>query len=170
MKKKKKAAGRRVTPHAEEDATDELEALAAIYGAAFQLVPSGAGCFSVLVRATPLGGEALDADGVSAPPSAVGAPAVNLVRSLRGGFGGAHTVADGACCCCTQLLFGLSGVLSRHQGSETLAYCALTRRWRRAGYLTQSWLPAAAAAHTRGRRCAPPASHPAGEKNARDTC
>jgi hypothetical protein len=79
-KKKKKAPGRRVTPHAEEDATDELEALAAIYGAAFQLAPSGAGCFSVLVRAASLGGEALFVDSVSAPLSAAGAPAVNLVR------------------------------------------------------------------------------------------
>lgn len=72
MKKKKKPNRKPVAP-AETDAVDELEALRAIYGDAFQLAPDGS-AFSVLVKA-------LDG-GSDAPADArVSAPAVRLVRA-----------------------------------------------------------------------------------------
>ena len=74
MKKKKKPTRKPVAP-AETDAVDELAALRAIYGDAFQLAPDGSS-FSVLVQALDSGSDA-SADARSSTPS------VRLVRASR---------------------------------------------------------------------------------------
>ena len=71
MKKKKKPNRKLVAP-AETDAVDEIEALRAIYGDAFQLAPDGL-AFSVLVKA-------LDGGSDAAADARVTTPAVRLVR------------------------------------------------------------------------------------------
>jgi hypothetical protein len=72
MKKKKKLSRKLLAP-AEEDAVDELEALQAIYGDAFQLSADGSS-FSVLVKA-------LDGGGDAPVDERVSAPAVRVVRA-----------------------------------------------------------------------------------------
>ena len=74
MKKKRKPTRSGAKPAAEEDALDELEALAAIYGPAFKVAADGAS-FSLLVRA-------LESDAVALDDS-TSAPAVLLVRRAR---------------------------------------------------------------------------------------
>lgn len=69
MKKKKKPGARKPPP--EEDAVDELEALAAIYGDAFQLAADGSS-FSVRVKAL---------DGGSGAAQDERTPCALLVRS-----------------------------------------------------------------------------------------
>ena len=74
MKKKKKPNRKLVAP-AETDALDEIEALRAIYGDAFQLAPDGS-AFSILVKT-------LDGGSDAAGDARVSTPAVRLVRGLR---------------------------------------------------------------------------------------